>query len=112
MWRAEPATTQSVPAAPPRSALAWPHRTSESAQPSVVLRCAELPTPNLAERFDGVLARYARRTSEATELLTAFALQAGGEGGARLAQKAGVPISPDTLLRLLQMMSDPPVPTP
>jgi transposase len=65
-----------------------------------------------AERFDGVLARYARRTDEATELLTAFALQAGGEGGARLAQKAGVPTSPDTLLRLLQMMCDLPVQTP
>ncbi len=52
-----------------------------------------------AERFDGALARYARRTNDATELLTTFALQAGGEGGARLARKAGVPTSPDTLLR-------------
>src|SRR4051794_36306884 len=29
------------------------------------------------------------------ELLTTFALQAGGEGGAPLARKAGVPISPE-----------------
>jgi transposase len=70
------------------------------------------PRQIFAERFDGVLARYARRTNDATELLTAFALQAGGEGGARLAQKAGVPISPDTLLRLLHAMSDPAVQTP
>jgi hypothetical protein len=52
-----------------------------------------------AERFDGALAHYARRTDGTTDLLTTFALQAGGEGGARLARKAGVPISPDTLLR-------------
>jgi transposase len=59
-----------------------------------------------AERFDGALARYARRTDGATDLLTTFALQAGGEGGARLARKAGVPISPDTLLRILHALTD------
>jgi transposase len=59
-----------------------------------------------AERFDGALARYARRTNGATDLLTTFALQAGGEGGARLARKAGVPISPDTLLRILHSLTD------
>ena len=59
-----------------------------------------------AERFDGVLAHYARRTHGTTELLTTFALQAGGEGGARLARKSGVPISPDTLLRLLHALTD------
>jgi transposase len=59
-----------------------------------------------AERFDGALARYARRTTGATELLTTFALQAGGEGGARLARKVGVPTSPDTLLRILHTLTD------
>jgi hypothetical protein len=52
------------------------------------------PRKIFAERFDGVLAHYARRTNGTTDLLTTFALQAGGEGGARLARKAGVPISP------------------
>jgi transposase len=42
----------------------------------------------------------------AQELLVTFALQAGGEGGARLARKAGVPVSPDTLLRLLRALTD------
>src|ERR687885_1476758 len=59
-----------------------------------------------AERFDGALAHYARRTDGTTDLLTTFALQAGGEGGARLARKAGVPVSPDTLLRLLNALTD------
>lgn len=72
----------------------------------------DCPRKIFAERFDGVLARYARRTNDATELLTAFALQAGGEGGARLALKAGVPSSPDTLLRLLHAISDSAVHTP
>jgi transposase len=65
-----------------------------------------------AERFDGALAAFARRTDGATELLQTLALQAGGEGGARLAVKAGVPTSPDTLLRLLHAMHDQSVPTP
>lgn len=66
----------------------------------------DCPREIFAERFDGVLAHYARRTNGTSELLTAFALQAGGEGGARLARKAGVPTSPDTLLRLLHALAD------
>jgi Transposase len=64
------------------------------------------PRKIFAERFEGALARYARRTVVADELLKSFALQAGGEGGARLARKAGVPVSPDTLLRLLRCLAD------
>lgn len=46
------------------------------------------PRKIFADRFDGALARYARRTAVADDLLKTFALQAGGEGGARLARKA------------------------
>jgi hypothetical protein len=53
----------------------------------------DCPREIFAERFDGVLAHYARRTHDTTELLTFFALQAGGEGGARLARKAGDPLA-------------------
>src|SRR5207245_969540 len=70
------------------------------------------PREIFGERFTGALAAYARRTDGATELLLAFALQAGGEGGARLARKTGVPTSPDTLLRLLHAISDDHVVTP
>ena len=45
-------------------------------------------------------------------LVRTFALQAGGEGGARLARTAGVPVSPDTLLSLLRAILDQVVPTP
>lgn len=54
-----------------------------------------------AERLDGAVAAFGRRTNVGTELLQTFALQAGGEGGARLALNVGVPTSPVTLLRLL-----------
>ena len=43
-----------------------------------------------AERFDGGLARYARRTNGTTELLTTFALQAGGEGGGAVEGCGGI----------------------
>lgn len=75
---------------------------------ALVLRCAMCPRKIFAERYEGDLAAYARRTIDTTECLLTFALQAGGEGGARLARSAGVPTSPDTLLRLLHAMIDPP----
>jgi hypothetical protein len=65
-----------------------------------------------AERITGALAAHARRTEGATGLLLNIALQSGGEGGARLAQRIGLPTSPDTLLRLLHSIQDRPQPTP
>jgi transposase len=53
-----------------------------------------------AEAFGEALPAQARRTAEATTYLTVVAQVAGGEAGARLAQEAGLPTSPDTLLRL------------
>jgi hypothetical protein len=70
------------------------------------------PRKIFAERFEGLLARFARRTNDVTELLVEFGLRAGGEGGARLARKTGVPTSPDTLLRLVKMLGLAAVPTP
>jgi len=55
-----------------------------------------------AEDFGARLPRRGRRTAEADGLLLRLALTAGGEAGARLAHAAGLPISPDTLLRLLR----------
>jgi hypothetical protein len=39
------------------------------------------PRKIFAERFDGAPDRDARRTDGTTDVLTTFALQAGGEGG-------------------------------
>jgi transposase len=65
-----------------------------------------------AERFDGLLRAGARRTDGATGLLLELGLRAGGEAGARLARKAGLPTSPDTLLRLVRQLGDGAVATP
>lgn len=70
------------------------------------------PRRIFAERFDGALAARARRTDGVTRLLVTFVLQAGGEGGARLARQVGLPVSPDTLLRLARAIADDAVPTP
>ena len=60
------------------------------------LRCT------FTEPFGPHLARRGQRMAEADTLLVSLAYAAGGEGGARLARAAGVPASPDTLLRLLR----------
>jgi transposase len=65
-----------------------------------------------AEPFGPAVPPHARRTAEATALLTAFAEDAGGEAGARLAAKARLPTSADTLLRLLRQTAPPTLPTP
>src|SRR5438270_13441951 len=65
-----------------------------------------------AERFPARLPVFARRTTGATELLISIVQRTSAEAGARLAHAAGVPVSPDTLLRLLRRLRQVPVPTP
>lgn len=52
------------------------------------------------EDFGGILPRYARRTEAATAQLRTLVRRIGGEAAARQAADEGLPISPDTLLRL------------
>lgn len=65
-----------------------------------------------AEDFGAALRRRAQRTAACSQLLTAIACALGGEAGARLARTAGVPISPDTMLRLEHQLLDAAHPTP
>jgi len=53
-----------------------------------------------AEDIDARLRPRARRTSAADALLLVVARAAGAEAGARAATAMGLPVSPDTLLRL------------
>ena len=57
---------------------------------------------NFAERLPGVIAPYGRRTIGLATALECIAFACGGEGGARLASKLGMPASADTLLRLIR----------
>jgi transposase len=77
-------------------------------------RCATRACPRrtFAEAVGERVPSRARRTLDATEYLLHLARTAGGEAGARLAQAAGVPVSPDTLLRLLRQAGQVSQPTP
>jgi transposase len=70
------------------------------------------PRKIFAERFPARLPVFARRTERATELLISIVQRTSAEAGARLAHAAGVPVSPDTLLRLVRQLGQQPVPTP
>lgn len=60
---------------------------------------APCPVRIFTEPLPGLVRRYARRTEELEEDLRLLAYLAGGEAGARLAQRFGITASPDTLLR-------------
>ncbi len=70
------------------------------------------PRRIFAERLAGVAAAFARRTDRQAHALTAIAVALGGEAGARLAHRLGLPVSPDTLLRLIRRVPDQEIPTP
>src|SRR5262245_16182648 len=70
------------------------------------------PRTVFAERLAGIAPACARRTDRQRDRLTDIALALGGEEGARLARKLGMPVSPDTLLRLIRRDPDADLPTP
>lgn len=65
-----------------------------------------------AERLPSVVAPSARRTRRLAAEQEAIGFELGGEAGARLAQRQGMPVSPDTLLRLVRKRTLAPVTTP
>src|SRR5215211_7601217 len=62
--------------------------------------CANPACPRavFAERLAGVAQAYARRTDRQQTTLTAIAFALGGDAGARLALRLGMPVSPDTVI--------------
>jgi transposase len=76
--------------------------------------CSSLSCPRqvFTERLPATAARYARRTSRLAEALQHVGLALGGEGGARLSQRLGMPTSPDALLRHLRQGNATVEPTP
>ena len=78
------------------------------------LRCANRRCPRriFAEPLPAVARRHARRTGRLGDLQAAVSLALGGEAGARLAERLGMPTSPDTLLRLVDRHPGTGLPTP
>jgi transposase len=68
------------------------------------------PQFTFAEQLPELAPRYARKTCRRTEALQETAFTAGGESGARLASQLSMPVSGDTLLRLLRRAAAPSVP--
>jgi transposase len=65
-----------------------------------------------AERLPHLVAPYARRTARLDSVLSLLAFALGGEPGARLAGRLGMPTSPATLLRVMRRATVPEQPTP
>jgi transposase len=64
------------------------------------------------ERLAPAIAPYARRTRRLDALLESIGLVLGGEAGAPLANRLGMPTSPTTLLRILRRRPERSTPTP
>jgi len=65
-----------------------------------------------AERLPGVLKPFARRTNRLAETLCSLGQALGGEAGSRCAERLEIPVSSDTLLRLVRHSDLPSLSTP
>ncbi len=72
----------------------------------------ECPRRVFAERLPAVALPRVRRTTRLAEAQCRVAFSVGGEAGARLASRLAMPVSGDTLLRLIRTAPLPAVPTP
>lgn len=70
------------------------------------------PCKTFAEALPTLAERYARRTIRLKEVLEHLGLALGGEAAARLTSVLGMPVCPDTLLRLLCRLPDHPIEPP
>jgi transposase len=70
------------------------------------------PRKIFAERLSGTARVYARRTERLTAALLGLVYESGGEAGAREARRLGMPVSGDTLRRIIHRAPLPPAPRP
>ena len=76
--------------------------------------CDNPPCPRrtFTERLPNIVASFARRTNRLVEAQRAIGFSDGGEAGARLTTKLGMPTSPDTLLRMINAAPENEAPCP
>jgi transposase len=70
------------------------------------------PRKTFAERLEGTARVYARRTERLTAALLGLVYEGGGEAGAREARRLGMPVSGDTLRRIIHRLPLPPASSP
>jgi len=94
--------------------LPWQGRTVELHLRVGRFRCATASWPRqiFAERLPTTAAPRQRRTARLGEIQRGIALALGGEGGSRLAALLAMPVSGDTLLRLIRAVPIPDAPAP
>lgn len=94
--------------------LPWQGRVGELHLRVRRFRCAapDCPRRIFAERLPTVAPPRIRRTRRLAEAQRTIALRAGGEPGARLATRLAMPVSGDTLLRLIRAVPVPERPAP
>ena len=94
--------------------LPWQGRVGELRLQVRRFRCPTTDCPRrvFAERLPTITAPRVRRTRRLAEAQRTIALSAGGDPGARLATRLAMPVSGDTLLRLIRAETMAPIPTP
>lgn len=94
--------------------LPWQGRLSRFDLQVRRFRCSapECPRRIFAERLPAVALPRMRRTVRLADAQHRIALSAGGEGGARLARAIAMPVSGDTMLRLIRASPLPEAPSP
>jgi transposase len=75
-------------------------------------RCSHCPGRIFVERVPGLAVRKARRSQRLAEAQTDIGMVLGGEPGARLSRRLAMPISGDTVLRLIRHRGIHPSPPP
>lgn len=65
------------------------------------------PQKIFSERLSGTATVYGRRTERLTAALLSLVYEAGGAAGARTARRLGMPVSADTLLRIIHRVTLP-----
>lgn len=75
-------------------------------------RCSHCPGRIFAERVPGLGTRKARRSDRLAEAQTDIGMVLGGEAGARLSRRLAMPVSGDTVLRLIRRRGTVPSPPP
>ena len=65
-------------------------------------RCSHCPGRIFVERIPGLMGSKARRTTRLAKAQTEIGMVLGGEAGARLSRRLSMPVSGDTVLRLIR----------